>query len=126
MTTLFPYFLRQISLAEHRVAGDQLALQRNQIQHLQRRLVFIGLGIDRNLIEYQLRFVGVRGQQMNPRHLVALRATQRLAVERHRLPTRRNPPRRPAADRSLEGLTIQGGKQVMQRGATGRNVSRKP
>lgn len=126
MAAFFPYFLGQIPLAEHRVAGDQLALQRNQIQHLQRRLVFVGLGIDRNLIEHQLRFVGIRGQQMNTRHFVTLRATQRLAVQRHRLPTCRNPPRRPTADGTLEGLTIQGGKQVVQRRTTGRNVSRKP
>lgn len=126
MTPFFPYFLRQVALTEHRVARDHLALQRNQIQHPQRRLVFVGLGIDGNLIQHDLRFVSVRGQQMNPRHFVTLGAAQPLAVERNRLPTRRRTDRRPAADRSLEGLAIECGKEIVQRCATRRNLSRKP
>lgn len=126
MAVFFPYFPGQIALAEHRVARHQFALQRNQIQHLQRRLVFIGLGINRNLIEHDLRFVRVRSQQMNSRHFVTLGATQPLAVERNRLPTRRRTNLRPAADRSLEGLPIECGKEIVQRGTTRRNVSRKP
>lgn len=74
MATFFPDFPRQIPLAEHRVTGDQLVLQRNQIQQFQRRLVLVGLGVDGYLIEHDLRFVGVRGQHVNSRHFVTLSA----------------------------------------------------
>jgi len=98
----------------------------NQIQQFQRRLVLVGLGVHRNLIEHQLRFVGVRGQQMNPRNLVTLSATKGLSVQRHRRPTHRRSPRHPATDRTLEGPTIHGGKQIVQRRATGGNVAGEP
>ena len=74
MPAFFPYFLRQIPRAEHRVTHDPLALQRNQMEQFQGRLVLIRLGVDGNLIEHRLRFVGVRGQQMNSWHFVTLGA----------------------------------------------------
>lgn len=126
MATFFPYFLGQIPLTEHRVAGDQLAFQGNQIQQLQRRLVLVGLGVDGNLIQHHLRFVGVGGQQMNPRHLVTLGTTQGLAVEGHRLPTRCGASRRPATNGFFKGPAIQRREQVVQGRATRRNVSREP
>lgn len=71
----------EIPLAKHGVAGDDLALQGQHAQKLQRRFVFVGLGADAELGDHGADARGVGGQQMNAGHLIAGAAAQGLAVQ---------------------------------------------
>lgn len=73
----------QVALAEHGVAGDDTAGQRQHAQQLQGRLVFVGLGIDPQLRQHRLTMGGVGGHQVLPGYLIVLAAAGGLAVQAH-------------------------------------------
>ena len=124
MVTLFgPDFTGQIPLTEHRVPRDQLVLDRDQVQQLQRGLVLIGLGVDGQFPQYQSRLVGTGRQQMHAGELHVGQTAKRFAVE-----TDGGPPvglrRRgdPARRRILERRHVQLGEHLVQRRTSRRRI----
>jgi hypothetical protein len=57
-----------IALTEQGVPGDDAALDRQDAQQFQRRLVFVGLGIDADLHQDRVDQRGVGGDQVLARH----------------------------------------------------------
>jgi hypothetical protein len=66
---------------EHGVAGDDLALDRQHSQELQRGLVFVGLGINSELADDRLDVRGIGGHQVNPGPLTVATSSDGLAVD---------------------------------------------
>ena len=70
-----------VLLAEHRVAGDDPALQRQHAEQLQGGLVLVGRGLDAQLGEHGPGGRGVGGQQVGARDLAVPAAAGGLAVD---------------------------------------------
>src|SRR5262249_47361885 len=79
--TLFDDLRTDIAVGEHRVAGDDLALDRHDTQQFQRGLVFVGLGVDPQLGHDGSDVRGIRRDQVNARRVAVTTAPGRLAVE---------------------------------------------
>jgi len=89
------------------VGGDEAALDGQDRQHFQRRLQFVGLGIDPHLGHDGFDIRGVSGQEMDCGGLAVAAAAKGLAVDRQvgRV-ARLEPAADPAGDGRLEGGDI--------------------
>lgn len=79
------YLRTQVTLAEHGIAKDDMALDRQNAEQFESGLVFVGLGIHPYLPEDSPLLMGKSGHQVVARRVAIVAATQVLAVERDRL-----------------------------------------
>src|ERR1039458_40101 len=86
--------------------------------------MFVGLGIDRNLIQHQFGVVGIRRQHPHPWHLVSLRAAKFLAIDADFFPSMgRAAATHPLTKYFLEYLSVQRFKQVVKARAARRPLT---
>jgi len=71
----------EVPLAEQGIAGDDVALHRQDVQQLQGCLVLVGLGIDLDLAQNRLGFGEVGGDEMLAGHFTLPAAARGLAVQ---------------------------------------------
>jgi hypothetical protein len=90
-------------MCEHRIAGDDLALNRQYPQHFQSRLVFIGLSIHSQLCHVGVDIRRIRSNKINCWCVAIATSTGRLAVDRNMgSVTRSQVPPNPTTDVCLE------------------------
>ena len=115
--------LRKVALTEHRVAGDHVPRQIRLVEHLERRLVLVGLVLDPagdgHLGDRQPRLMRHQREQMHRLCEAVETAPNRLAVqgERHQgLGSRRDRPAEisldPPRQSGLECLHVQGNQHL--------------
>jgi hypothetical protein len=75
------HLLAEIALAEHRVAGDDAALDRQDAQQLEGGLVIVGLGVHPDLSQDGLGVLAVGGDEVLPRDIAVPAAAGGLAVQ---------------------------------------------
>lgn len=109
-----------LGLAEHRVAGDDLARQRQHAQQSQRRLVLVGLGIDAQLPDHGLNRRREHGDQVYRGGLAVVTAPERLAVEGEVVAEVGTALEDPVAEDGLEGLDVDASEDAGVGGDTGR------
>jgi hypothetical protein len=74
----------QVALAEHGIAQNNMASERQDAQQFQRGFMLVGLGVNADLGENRLMLMSVGGNEMVTRRLTVATAPQRLTVERDR------------------------------------------
>jgi hypothetical protein len=111
ITPSFDYLTANIALREHRIAGDDLALNRQYPQHFQSRLVFIGLSIHTQLCQGGVDIRRICSNKMNRWCVAIATPTGRLAVDRDMgSVTRSQVPLNPTTDACLEVSYIDSSK----------------
>lgn len=105
----------QVALAKHRVTKDDAALDRQNAEQFESRLVFVRLGIDTYLREDGPMLMGESRYQMLARRLAIAAATEVFAVEGDRIlggAWRWQPRRDPVREGCLESGGIQGPEEI--------------
>jgi hypothetical protein len=95
-----------VLLAEHGVAGDDLAFQRQDAQQFQGGLVLIGLGIDAQLADDGSYLGGVGRQQVNAGDPLTGGAPQGLAIQGQRRAQLRAPGHHPTGQGLFVGIDV--------------------
>jgi hypothetical protein len=110
---------RHVAVGEHGVTGYHLALQRQDAQEDQSGLVFVGLGIDAQLLDGGCGGGDEGGQQVDAGGVARCRAAEGLAVHGHSGPAVLGAVPQPAAQGSLESGHVQATEQFAE-GTLGR------
>lgn len=114
-----------ITLAEHGIAGDDVAADRQDAHQLKGGLVFIGLGVHANLRENGLDARRVGGDEMLAGRFTVAATAGGLAIEGDVESAIRQPCGDPACQDGFEGADIELTKQDGEGGRGGRFATSK-